>query len=80
MKNIYAQTETNAGNPGYISINDNGDDNVSVSVRTRTAQAVSVIHLTVDQLRELSDALVAYFPAPAPVIVADEPVATKKVK
>lgn len=67
MKNIYAYTDISGPNPGYISVNEQDDGTVSVSVRTRGASNASFISLTADQAAALGAALtpVAAKPAPA---------------
>jgi hypothetical protein len=62
MKNIYAYTDISGPNPGYISVNEQDDGTVSVSVRTRGAKNASFMSLTPDQVAALGAAL-----APAPV-------------
>ena len=60
MKNIYAHTETHTGNPGYISINEEDANLISVSVRTRGAKIPSVIHVTREQIEHLRAGLDIY--------------------
>jgi hypothetical protein len=72
MKNIYAYTDISGPNPGYISVNEQDDGTVSVSVRTRGANNASFIALTPDQADALGAAL-----TPSPVAAKPAPIKAK---
>ncbi len=75
MKNIFAHTDTTSREyPGYISVNEQDNGTISVSVRTRGAFSGSSIGLTRDQAEMLAFALDQAITAP----VAVKPAPTKK--
>ena len=64
-KNIFAYTN-GAQVPGYISVNEEADDRVTVTLRSNGAQVPSCIEMPRDELANLAASLGAYLEATAP--------------
>ena len=64
-KNIFAYTN-GAQVPGYISVNEEADDRVTVTLRSNGAQVPSCIEMPRDELANLSAGLAAYLEATVP--------------
>lgn len=65
-KNIFAYTN-GAQVPGYISVNEEADDRVTVTLRSNGAQVPSCIEMPRDELANLAAGIGAYLEATAPV-------------
>ena len=64
-KNIFAYTN-GAQVPGYISVNEEADDRVTVTLRSNGAQVPSCIEMPRDELANLAASIGAYLEATAP--------------
>ena len=64
-KNIFAYTN-GAQVPGYISVNEEADDRVTVTLRSNGAQVPSCIEMPRDELANLAAGIGAYLEAKAP--------------
>lgn len=64
-KNIFAYTN-GAQVPGFISVNEEADDRVTVTLRSNGAQVPSCIEMPRDELANLSASIDAYLEATAP--------------
>ena len=65
-KNIFAYTN-GAQVPGYISVNEEADNRVTVTLRSNGAQVPSCIEMPRDELANLAAAIGAHLKATAPV-------------
>lgn len=66
-KNIFAYTPAGSANPAYISVNQEADDRVTVTLRSNGAQVPSCIEMPRDELANLAAAIGAHLEATAPV-------------
>ena len=64
-KNIFAYTN-GAQVPGFISVNEEADDRVTVTLRSNGAQVPSCIEMPRDELANLAASIGAYLEATAP--------------
>ena len=64
-KNIFAYTN-GAQVPGFISVNDEADDRLTVTLRSNGAQVPSCIEMPRDELANLAANIGAYLEATAP--------------
>lgn len=64
-KNIFAYTN-GAQVPGYISVNEEADDRVTVTLRSNGAQVPSCIEMPRDELANLAANIGAYLEATTP--------------
>ena len=64
-KNIFAYTNGEQV-PGFISVNEEADDRVTVTLRSNGAQVPSCIEMPRDELANLAAAIGAYLEATAP--------------
>lgn len=64
-KNIFAYTN-GAQVPGFISVNEEADDRVTVTLRSNGAQVPSCIEMPRDELANLAAGIGAYLEATAP--------------
>ena len=65
-KNIFAFTNGEQV-PGYISVNEEADDRVTVTLRSNGAQVPSCIEMPRGELANLAASIGAYLEATAPV-------------
>lgn len=66
-KNIFAYTPAGSANPAYISVNQEADDRVTVTLRSNGAQVPSCIEMPRDELANLAATIGAHLEATAPV-------------
>ena len=64
-KNIFAYTNGEQV-PGFISVNEEADDRVTVTLRSNGAQVPSCIEMPRDELANLATGIGAYLEATAP--------------
>lgn len=64
-KNIFAYTN-GAQVPGFISVNEEADDRITVTLRSNGAQVPSCIEMPRDELANLAAGIGAYLDATAP--------------
>lgn len=64
-KNIFAYTN-GAQVPGFISVNEEADDRITVTLRSNGAQVPSCIEMPRDELANLAANIGAYLDATAP--------------
>ena len=64
-KNIFAYTN-GAQVPGFISVNEEADDRVTVTLRSNGAQVPACIEMPRDELANLAAGIGAYLEATAP--------------
>jgi len=74
-RNIYAHTNTTSPYPGYVSLNDEGDGNYSLTVRSNGNPAARVMVLDPDQLAAMALAInnAVCVTKPTPVVDAVSP-------
>lgn len=66
-KTIFAYTPAGSANPAYISVNQEADNRVTVTLRSNGAQVPSCIEMPRDELANLVAAIGAHLEATAPV-------------